>query len=418
MIGYGGYYLCRQTLGVAFAPMKEGLGISAIEFGWISSIGTFTYALGKVTVGSLADSKLGGKFVFLFGLFGSAAFCFLFGFGNGLSLLILTWAMNRFFQSMGWSGLVNVLTRWFPRKTYGTAMGIMSVSYQFGGALVTLYAGFILSLGGSWKTLFIVPALTLFILGVLISPFLTQSPEDVGYKLNSPHESPANLAPEEDLSYFHRFLFLLSNRGFLIMLGLSFVLTFLRECFSLWMPAYFTEQGESASIAAFKSTLFPFLGCIGTLLGGWVSDRFLSGRRSPMMAFLILILIFCLVALGNLETCTNWVQSVFGTGITQSMLAMVLVGATGFFLLGSYSFVGGVVALDFGGKKTAGTAAGLLDGTGYLGATLAGVGVANLLVHSGWKQTFLVMAGCAVVGIILCLFLWILGLENSNLQKE
>ena len=34
MTGYGGYYLCRQNIGIAYAPMRESLGMSAIEFGW------------------------------------------------------------------------------------------------------------------------------------------------------------------------------------------------------------------------------------------------------------------------------------------------------------------------------------------------------------------------------------------------
>ena len=93
-------------------------------------------------------------------------------------------------------------------------------------------------------------------------------------------------------------------------------------------------------------------------------------------------------------------------GMPRNEAAVILVGVVGFFLLGPYSLVGGVVALDFGGRRTAGTAAGLLDGVGYLAATLAGVGVGNLLVHAGWSLAYTVMAFLTVGAILVCGLLW------------
>ena len=408
MIAYGALYLTRQNLGIAFIPMKEGLGITAVEFGWINSIGTFAYAFGKVALGPLADSKLGGKLIFYISLLGSALFCFLFGFGKGMAFFLIAWSCNRFLQSMGWSGLINVMCNWFPQKNYGTAMGIMSLSYQCGAALVTLYMGLLLSVWGGWEHLFFIPALTLAGVGLLVFPFLISSPDKVGFHIDGKSkEVPAATKPtiETVFRYRDRFRILLSNKPFLGMLGLSFILTFLRECFSVWMPAYFFDMGETASVAAIKSTVFLFLGCLGSLAGGYVSDRFLSGRRSPIMACLMGILILCLLGLSHLDMVVAFGQEYLHGALTRSRMALILVGAAGFFLLGSYSFVGGVVALDFG-KHTAGTAAGLLDGVGYLGATIAGVGVANIIVHAGWDITFMTLAGCTLVGILLCLGLW------------
>jgi sugar phosphate permease len=118
------------------------------------------------------------------------------------------------------------------------------------------------------------------------------------------------------------------------------------------------------------------------------------------MAMLMVGLVISLLGLGHVEMIANWI------GISRSSVALGLVGTVGFFLLGPYSLVGGVVALDFGGRKTSGTAAGLLDGVGYLAASLAGVGIANLLVHAGWALAYSLMALLTLVGIGLCGFLW------------
>jgi sugar phosphate permease len=86
----------------------------------------------------------------------------------------------------------------------------------------------------------------------------------------------------------------------------------------------------------------------------------------------------------------------------------VLVGLTGFFVLAPYSMVGGgVFALDHGGRQAPATAVGLLDGFGYIGGTLAGWGVGEILqaYHHDWKPVFNVLTalvfGSALLGVLL-----------------
>lgn len=118
------------------------------------------------------------------------------------------------------------------------------------------------------------------------------------------------------------------------------------------------------------------------------------------MAGLMVFLVVALLALGHLDAVTAFTQ------LSRPTAAVILVGCVGFFLLGPYSLVGGVVALDFGGRRTAGTAAGLLDGIGYLAATLSGVGIAKVLVQSGWDMAYSAMAFLTVLAILLCGLLW------------
>ena len=410
LVGYMGYYLCRQNLSVAFAPLSLALGVDKNALGIISTIGTLLYAVGKLTTGAIADAR-GGRLVFLIGLFGSVAATVFFGFGSGVAFFAFAWGLNRVFQSMGWSGLVKVLTRWFPRSNYGTAMGLMTISYQLGGAVATLFAGALLGFGFGWRALFFIPAALLAVVGIAAIFLLRDAPEDVGHTL--PHEPdpeeavPAVIAADPSLpdqaGYFAQFRVLLSQPVFLVMCGLSLILTLEREIFSLWMPAYFVDMGAGASVAAFKSAVFPLLGCTGTVAAGWFSDRWLGGRRVPVIVVSLLALAAALFGLGHLGALAVFAQANLGAALNRDVLAVALVGAAGFFLLAPYSMVGGgVVALDFGGKKTAATAAGLLDGAGYLAASLAGVPVADLVVHRGWPFAYSVLAGLTLVGALAC----------------
>jgi sugar phosphate permease len=163
------------------------------------------------------------------------------------------------------------------------------------------------------------------------------------------------------------------------------------------MPSYFAALGATASVAAFKSALFPLLGAGGTLLAGWLSDGVFRGRRMPLVTASIVLLTACLVGLSMLEPLSHRL------GFSQESLALVLVGVTGFFLLAPYSMVGGgVLACDAGGKEAAATAAGLLDGVGYVAAVLAGLGVAEVVMRAGWTTAYLAMAGLSAASVIVC----------------
>lgn len=422
LAGYMGYYLCRQNFSLAYAPMKAALGMSKVTFGAIASVGTFVYAIGKIVTGPLADEK-GGRGVFFLGLLGSAVASLLFGLGGlwgGSLFFFALWGMNRFFQSMGWGSLVSILAQWFSSREYGTAMGMMAVSYQFGGAVASLFAGALLALGSGWRGLFIIPAATMAVIGVVIRPLVIGSPSAAGYappweaEPAATTESPSAASPAPSAAsdgggggYLKRFTRVLKNPMFLIMCGLSFILTLIRECFSLWMPAYFSDMGASASVAAFKSAVFPLLGCTGTLVAGWYSDKRLRGNRGPVIAVMLLGLMLTLIGLTFAEQLAQFTQLHLGPALGRGTVGVTLVGLCGFFLFGPYSMVGGgVIALDYGGRTTAATAAGLLDSAGYLAATLAGFGVAQLVTSRGWSFTFLSMAGLTAVALVLCLLVW------------
>lgn len=419
LAGYMGYYLCRQNFSLAYAPMKAALGMDKVTFGAIASVGTFVYALGKIATGPLADEK-GGRGVFFIGLLGSAVASLLFGLGGlwgGSLFFFALWGINRFFQSMGWGSLVNILAQWFSAREYGTAMGMMAVSYQFGGAVASLFAGALLALGSGWRGLFIIPAATLALVGLIIWPLVLGSPAAAGYSLPGDPEPPGDPRPPstasassgstEERGYLARLARILVNPMFLIMCGLSFILTLIRECFSLWMPAYFSDMGAPASVAAFKSAIFPLLGCTGTLVAGWYSDKRLHGSRGPVIAVMLLGLLLTLVGLTFSEQLAQFTERHLGPAFGRGTVGVTLVGLCGFFLFGPYSMVGGgVIALDFGGRATAATAAGLLDSAGYLAATMAGFGVAQLVTSRGWSFTFLSMAGLTAIGLVLCLFVW------------
>lgn len=403
VVGYMGYYLCRANL----AGAKGILGSTGIDrdgYGWAVTIGNAFYALGKFTGGAATDS-IGGRRIFFIGLFGSVVATVAFGLSGGLVALIVCWAVNRAFQSVGWGGLMSVLSRWYTPSQYGRASGTLSVSYQFGGVVATLFVGLLLAYGANWRVLFLAPAAILTVLGVVLLFTIKESPTEVGYP--EPREQDEAPVDEAPIPLGERLKKLLLSPPFLILCSISFVLTLLRETFSNWLPAYFDQMGGAAYYqGVLKSALFPALGCAGTICAGWLSDRFFRHNRAPILVMFLFASTAVLFALSSPDTLAAWAQRSFG--VDKGLLATILVALAGFCVLGPYSMVGGgVFALDYGGRKAAGTAAGLLDGVGYTGSILAGAGVAKMLesANGDFRPVFRLMAFAVLATALLSLVL-------------
>ena len=128
------------------------------------------------------------------------------------------------------------------------------------------------------------------------------------------------------------------------------------------------------------------------LLCGWLSDRL--GTRSRAA------LIFAGLAL------SGGVLLWLGLGNSSRSSAVVLVSAVAFLIIGPYSFLAGAISLDFGGKQGASTASGVIDGTGYLGAVLAGDAMSRVSIAFGWSGYFIVLANVAFLSSIAAAVYW------------
>jgi OPA family glycerol-3-phosphate transporter-like MFS transporter len=353
--------------------------------------------LGKFPSGWLAD-RLGGRLNFLWGMAGAILFTLLFSLAGGIPLFTLAWMGNRAVQSMGWSGMVKITSRWFSYSSYGTVMGFISLSYLFGDAASREFMARLIDAGFGWQGVFVAAGATLAVLLLLNVIFLKESPDRLG--LPEPPANPRNLFSDSGegarLSSRQLFATFAQSRAFWLICLLSLGVTLLRETFNLWTPTYFTQAvGLTAADAAHKSALFPLFGGISVLLAGFMSDRL--GRQGRAVIMLS----------GLLLTAAVLMVLAWGDFGSSQLPPVVLVTLTAFVLIGPYSYLAGAISLDFGGKHGSATASGLIDGVGYLGGVLAGNAVAGISVVWGWKGAFAALAGVAALSsVIAALYLW------------
>jgi len=405
-LGYASCYFCRSNLSVATPLLIDELGRRGVShgdaivaIGSLASFGVFAYAMGKWFLTSLGD-YWGGKRNLLIATGGATAFTLLFAASSALPMFTLAWIGNRLSQSIGWSALVKVSSKWFHYSRYGTVIAILTCSYLLGDAAARQSMSVLLEHGVGWRGLFLFGAGvagTMFLANLL---WLRESCTDEGHA--EAVANPRNVfagRPERPQSYLALVLPLLRTRAFLMVCLLGFATTMVRETFNTWTPVYFRDfVGYSVSHAAAASAIFPATGAVSVLLAGWMSDKLGHHCRALLLLGGLAATAAALLVLTTLKP----------GGAAGSALPLVMIALVAFCLMGPYAFLPGAFALDFGGKQAGAVASGLVDGTGYLGGVLAGYVMGRLSVAFGWSGVFVTLAAVAALAALGAAYLYAL----------
>ena len=412
LFGYVGYYVGRANLPIALPLLSQEFGYSNADLGVILTASELAYAIGKFTTGPLAD-RVGGKNIFLAGLMGAIVFNLLFPLFATLFMFTIIWCLCRYFLSMGWGGVIKLIGEWYEPERIGTIMGVISINFQFGAVVASLFCGYLLHLGVGWKGLFFYPALVMVIIAIWSYFGAKERPQDVLPQVRFGRQAGQRRALAElesnsdrkNVLEIYRTLFKI--RMFKHLLIFSFFSHLLRSIFMYWTPKFLVDIGMGNVAAAMGSAVFPLMGCAGTIFIGWYSDHHSkNGDRARMMWIMLVGLTLCLLGISQLVH--------FGLKHEYALLA--LLGLGGFFLYGPYSMTAGSLSLDIAGPAAAGTCTGLIDGVGYIGGALA-VWMAGILSDKvGWSQVFLVLAGCSVFAV-LSAFIMSLAFQKQNAAR-
>ncbi len=388
VIGYMGVYLCRKNFATAIPLLQTEFGASRSQIGRIVSVSTIAYALGKLLLGPLVD-RIGGRLGFVLSIFAVALFGALSALSPGLSILMVLYSLNRFVGAGAWPAMMKLTPSWTPKKRSGAIIALMSLSYVLGGVAASLvsrqvlvfaeHAHFTTSM--SWRAVLGVPAAITLAIAILSALIVRRGPlrsaaEVVQVKTNAVAR-------------------LVANPRFLIVCGLSFAVTLLREAFNTWSVDFLSslQHGEKSLIAAaLGSTTFDLFGAVSILFFGLVWDRI------PVRAHRFLIA-GVLGALALLVLCLSQIAE------SGAVNAAWLLGAVGFLIHGPYSLCGGVIAIEIGGEQLAASASGIIDGVGYIAAIFAGEILGGILDRGGYPLGFKWLSAIVAVAAVLALWL-------------
>ena len=371
--GYALYYVCRMSMGVMKQPLIDAGLLNATQLGIIGACLYWTYAVGKLVNGFLADTSNIKRFMatglilsvaanFIMGIIGVTAVKA--GISNSVIFIVfaIMWAMNGWAQSMGAPPSIVALSRWFPLKIRGTYYGFFSASHNIGEGLSFIFVGSLVGVFG-WKWGFFGAACA-GILGVLLILFwLHDTPESKG--LPSIEELSGEKVPEKtknDAAETKKIQkAVIKNPGVWILAGASAFMYMSRYAINEWGTIFLQETYDyDLTAAAAIIGITPIFGIIGTVFSGWLSDKVFKGdRKYP--AFVA----------GVLEAVALFLFLFGGGSHFVLALSMVLFGTAIGVLI---AFLGGLMAIDLVPRKASGAALGIVGVASY-----AAAGVQNVI---------------------------------------
>ena len=393
MFCYFFFYTGRQTFGFAIPGIKEELGLSNSELGWISAVMLWTYALGQFINGNLGD-KYGGRRIMSLGAILSCGLNWVVSFGTGIASLAIPWAINGYAQSMGWAPGSRVLSNWWAHAERGIVYGAYVFAAGMASVLAFATSILILELEMDWRWIFRLPVLLMVIGGVAYYIFIRDRPEDLGFSIVTDNKEEVELSEISGQlveTSWSRYRHVLTNPEFMIAsLAIGFQ-SVARYGLIIWVPVHFLGSDWKDSPDKWVSLALPIGMALGAMANGWISDRFLNSNRSRG--------IFTFLALASICSAVMYFLP------TSHPLVLPLLFLTGFFVYGPQSSFWALCP-DILGQKRAGTGTGVMNTFAYAFAGLGEPLIGWLVDRNGDTGViFATVSIACILGAVITLFI-------------
>lgn len=398
-IGYAGYYLVRKNFSLAIPSLVEE-GFSRTELGFALSGVAIAYGLSKFIMGSVSDRSNARVFM-SFGLMASAL-CMIF-MGTSAIALSSVWIMffillvNGWFQGMGWPPSGRIMVHWFSQRERGRAVSFWNVAHNIGGGMVGILAVWgMMIFNNDYKSVFYFHGLIAIAIAIFIWFTVRDTPQSQGlpsiekYHDNYPTAFKYKESHEKEFSAKQIFMEYVLNNKLLWAIAVANAFVYLVRYGVLdWAPLYLKEaKGFTFDESSYAYAFYEFAGIPGTIICGYISDKYFKARRAPVLILFMGITLACVLV--------YWLNPAGNPGLDVAMLI-----AVGFFIYGPVMLIG-LFALDLAPKKAAGTAAGFTGLFGYVGgAVSANVAIGYAVDVAGWDAGFILIVGACVLSIIL-----------------
>lgn len=405
-VGYGLAYTCRLALSVVKKPLIDAGIFSAEQLGIIGAALLYTYAVGKLTNGFLADHA-NLRFFFTAGVLVSAVINLGMGFSTALWLSVLLWALNGWFQAFGAPAGAVAMAQWFSNRERGRIYGIWSTAHGLGEGLTFIGVAAVVTAWG-WRAGYWGPGL----LGILVAFGLCALVQDRPQTLGLPsvsdwkndHLTGKASSEDEKGSIWASQRVVLKHPAIWVLAFASALMYVTRYGINSWGILYLQEaKGYSLILAGSVQMARGLTEIAGAIAFGFISDKLFAARRPPVN------LIFGILELGGLFM-------IFFGPPGRPMFMFVAFLLYGFGLTGLLTSLGGLFAIDIAPKKAAGAAMGFIGVFSYMGAALQewlsghliqrGMVVVNGVRHYDFTTAIWFWIASSVVSLILATTLW------------
>lgn len=303
-VGWLFSFLDRMVVSIALPFIGREFQLNAASQGMILSTFFAGYAIFQIPGGMLAD-KFGPRRVMAFAIVWWSVFTSLTGMVLSYPLMLICRFVFGIGEGCFPGSSFKTIAMYFPPKERATAAAIQGSVNALGPAVASLVAAGIIAAFG-WKMVFITLGIPGLAIGLAIWFYIKDNPAE------HPHITPEELSELNlvslDVSNSNSSYQKITFKEFLqkpvlwqmLLIWFLFDITFWG--FISWLPSYLMEvRGFSLIKTGFYGSLPFFIGTIGMLIGGYLSDCFKGKRKwlfipSSLMAAFFIYMTFSVAA--------------------------------------------------------------------------------------------------------------------------
>jgi sugar phosphate permease len=274
-------YIDRATLAVANPLIREELGLSIADMGYLLSAFLWAYAFAQLPTGAMVD-RLGPRILLTLGLS-------LWSFAQLLGGLVQNF--GQFFSARVLLGVgeapqfptgARVARDWFNQRDRGLATGIFNCASSLGTAIAVPLLTFLMLTFG-WRVMFVIMGVS----GLLVAAvwfFVYRNPDEVAltaqentYRVQG--DPPGNRTKVS----FREWKLLFRFRTTWGMVFGYFGCIYLTWIYTAWLPGYLEiERHMSVKYTGWAAAVPFACGVVGGVLGGYIADLLLRRGMAPL----------------------------------------------------------------------------------------------------------------------------------------
>ena len=416
-------YILRNNFKAAQPLLKEQLGYTTTELGYIGFAFSLAYGFGRLILGYFFDGKNTKKILSTLLILSSISVLMLGLFltinNVHIGWIMLFWGLNAVFQSTGGPCAYSTITKWTPRTKRGRYMGLWNSSHNLGGALAGVIALWFANtfFGGSVIGMFIGPVCIGLVIGLIGLFFGKDSPEELGWKTGEEiFGEPVDIIDKEVETISKRemiFNYVLKNPWIWILCITNIFVYIIRIGVDNWCSLYAYEHLNFSNDVAVKTIFYYEMGALfGSMGWGYISDLF-KGRRALIAIVSGAMAVGGILWYQNASTEISLYASLFILGLCIfGPHALVSISIAGFAPKSAVVFTVsmiGTFGYIFGDSMAKVFLAKIADPQGN------GISIFGHVLH-GWGDTFTVLYVSAA--FMIALFLLVAFAEERKIRQR
>jgi sugar phosphate permease len=377
-------YIDRATLAVANPLIRQDLGLSIADMGYLLSAFLWAYAFSQLPTGAMVD-RFGPRFLLSIGLTLWSLAQVLGGLVQGFGQFFGARLLLGIGEAPQFPTAARVVRDWFNPRDRGLATGIFNCASTLGTAIaVPLLTTLMLAFG--WRMMFIIMGVAGLLVALLWFTVYRNPPEiDLTAEEND-YRTQGDPAGQRTKVTFREWKLLFRFRTTWGMILGYFGCIYLTWIYAAWLPGYLEMERHMSVKYTGVAAAIPFAwGVVGGVLGGYLADFLLRHGVSPMKsrkypaAIALLGTAACTLAAAYVESNT------LAIAFISASLFLVYVTSTCAWALSSVAAPTNCTA-SIGAMQNFG---------GYLGGALAPT-VTGLIVQSTGSFVLALVVGAGV----------------------